>query len=70
MRVSHARSVVFEAGESVTVVAARLGRKNATETLHTYNHLWPSSEEQTRLALSRAFQNADFLRTGEQVHSP
>ena len=49
-------SLLIEAGESVTVVAARLGRKNATETVHTYNHRWPSIEEQTRLALSRAFQ--------------
>ena len=26
-------------GESVTVVADRMGHKNATETLHTYSHL-------------------------------
>ena len=56
-------SLLIEAGESPTVVAARLGHKNATETLQTYSHLWPSSEEQTRLVLSRAFQDADFLRT-------
>lgn len=58
-------SLLIEAGESVTVVAARLGHKNATETLQTYSHLWPSSEDQTRLVLSRAFQSADFLRTAE-----
>lgn len=39
-------SLLVDAGESVTVVvAARLGHKNATETLQTYSHLWPSGEE-------------------------
>jgi integrase len=61
-------SLLIEAGESVTVVAARLGHKNATETLQTYSHLWPSSEDQTRLVLSRAFKNADFSRTDDDPH--
>lgn len=61
-------SLLIEAGESPTVVAARLGHKNATETLQTYSHLWPSSEDQTRLVLSRAFENADFSRTAEDQH--
>jgi integrase len=61
-------SLLIEAGESVTVVAARLGHKNATETLHTYSHLWPSSEDQTRLVLSRAFESADFARTVDHGH--
>ena len=61
-------SLLIDAGESPTVVAARLGHKNATETLQTYSHLWPSSEDQTRLVLSRAFQNADFSRTAEDPH--
>lgn len=56
-------SLLIEAVESVTVVAARLGHKNPTETLQTYSHLWPSSEEQTRQVLSRAFRDADFSRT-------
>lgn len=61
-------SLLIEAGESPTVVAARLGHKNATETLQTYSHLWPSSEDQTRQVLSRAFENADFSRTAEDPH--
>ena len=61
-------SLLIEAGESVTVVAARLGHKNATETLQTYSHLWPSSEDQTRLVLSRAFKDADFSRTDADPH--
>ena len=62
-------SLLIEAGESVTVVAARLGHKNATETLQTYSHLWPSSEDQTRLVLSRVFENADFSRTADHPHA-
>jgi integrase len=61
-------SLLINAGESPTVVAARLGHKNATETLQTYSHLWPSSADQTRQVLSRAFQDADFSRTAEQPH--
>lgn len=38
-------SLLIEGGESVTVVADRLGHKNATETLRTYSHLWPSSDD-------------------------
>ncbi len=32
-------------------VQARLGHKNASETLDTYSHLWPDEEEQTRTAI-------------------
>lgn len=62
-------SLLIEAGESVTVVAARLGHKNATETLQTYSHLWPSSDAQTREVLSRAFQSADFMRTDDPLQA-
>lgn len=61
-------SLLIEAGESVTVVAARLGHKNPTETLQTYSHLWPSSEAQTRRVLQSAFQSADWLRTEPPSH--
>lgn len=48
-------SILIDGGESVSVVAARLGHKNATETLRTYSHLWPSSDERTRSVVERAF---------------
>ena len=48
-------SALIDGGESVSVVAARLGHKNATETLRTYSHLWPSSDERTRQVVERAF---------------
>jgi len=44
-------SLLIAHGESVKVVQARLGHKTATETLDTYGHLWPDSEDATRAAV-------------------
>src|SRR5207253_5641762 len=44
-------SLLIRHGESVKVVQARLGHASARETLDTYAHLWPESENQTRLAI-------------------
>jgi integrase len=33
------------------VVQKRLGHKSAVETLDTYSHLWPDSEDRTREAV-------------------
>ena len=44
-------SLLIRHGESVKVVQARLGHASATETLDTYSHLWPDSEDQTRAAV-------------------
>jgi integrase len=44
-------SLLIRHGESVTVVQTRLGHKTAKETLDTYAHLWPDSEDQTRAAV-------------------
>lgn len=38
-------------GESVKVVQSWLGHALAAETLDTYSHLWPDSEDQTRAAV-------------------
>jgi integrase len=35
----------------VKTVQARLGHASATETLDTYAHLWPDSEDRTRDAV-------------------
>jgi integrase len=45
-------SLLIRHGASVKAVQARLGHKNASETLDTYSHLWPDEEEQTRTALT------------------
>jgi integrase len=44
-------SLLIRHGESVTTVQARLGHKTAKETLDTYSHLWPDSEDRTRAAV-------------------
>ena len=44
-------SLLTRHGESVKTVQARLGHASATETLDTYGHLWPDSEDRTRQAV-------------------
>lgn len=44
-------SLPIRHGESVKVVQARLGHASAAETLDTYSHLWPDSEDRTREAV-------------------
>ena len=47
-------SVLIEGGESVKAVQARLGHASAEETLNTYAHLWPESEDRTRAVVDAA----------------
>ncbi|MEO3781074.1 site-specific integrase [Micromonospora sp. B11E3] len=51
----HYASVLLMQGESVIVVAERLGHENATLVLSTYGHLMPDSEERTRRAVDDAW---------------
>ena len=61
----HYASVLIDGGESVKVVQERLGHASAVETLKTYSHLWPTSDERTRAVVERAWAEnlADSLRT-------
>lgn len=62
----HYASILIDGGESVTVVQERLGHSSAVETLKTYAHLWPASEERTRQVVERAWSApADSLRTDD-----
>ncbi len=47
-------SLLIRYGESVKTVQARLGHATAAETLDTYGHLWPDSDDRTRQAASTA----------------
>jgi integrase len=58
-------SLLIRHGESVQVVQKRLGHATAAETLDTYSHLWPDSEDRTREAIDSVLGPADSLRTGE-----
>ncbi len=61
-------SLLIRHGESVKVVQARLGHATAAETLDTYSHLWPDSEDQTREAIDAVLgAPADSLRTDRVV---
>jgi integrase len=57
----------FRHGESVKTVQARLGHANAAETLDTYSHLWPESDDRTREAVDLVLTGflADSLRTSD-----
>jgi len=59
-------SLLIRHGESVKVVQARLGHASASETLDTYSHLWPDSDDRTRTAVDSVLF-ADSARTGEVV---
>ncbi|HEY0889666.1 MAG TPA: tyrosine-type recombinase/integrase [Nocardioides sp.] len=57
-------SLLIRHGESVKVVQARLGHASAKETLDTYSHLWPDSEDLTRAAVDEVLgAAADSART-------
>ncbi|MFE5340716.1 tyrosine-type recombinase/integrase [Isoptericola sp. NPDC056578] len=69
-------SLLIRHGESVKVVQTRLGHKSAQETLDTYAHLWPDSDDRTREAVDsvlltrpnqdRALDGVTRLRTSER----
>lgn len=58
-------SLLIRHGESVKVVQERLGHASAAETLDTYSHLWPDSDDRTREAVDSVLGGAaaDSLRT-------
>jgi integrase len=55
-------SLLIRHGESVKVVQARLGHASAAETLDTYSHLWPDSEDRTRDAVDLVLRPAPEQR--------
>jgi integrase len=58
-------SLLIRHGESVKTVQSRLGHASAVETLDTYSHLWPDSDDRTRDAIDGVLgeSTADALRT-------
>jgi integrase len=59
-------SLLIRHGESVKVVQSRLGHATAAETLDTYSHLWPDSEDRTRAAVDSVLgAPAESARNGE-----
>lgn len=66
-------SLLIRHGESVKTVQKRLGHATAQETLDTYGHLWPDSDDHTRsiAALALLDTSADDVGTtqGQQARN-
>jgi integrase len=62
-------SLLIRYGESITTIQARLGHATAAETLGTYGHLWPDSEDRTRAAVAEAFAGR-LVRPTHSLSSP
>ena len=54
-------SLLIRFGESVRTVQDRLGHASATETLDTYSHLWPDSDDRTREAVDSVLGSSTAL---------
>lgn len=54
-------SLLIRHGESVKVVQSRLGHASAAETLDTYSHLWPDSEDRTRAAVDAVLRSTSCV---------
>jgi integrase len=52
-------SLLIRHGESVKTVQRRLGHATAAETLDTYAHLWPDSDDRTREAIDSVLGAAE-----------
>jgi integrase len=63
----HSSASPIQHGESVKVVQRRLGYKSAVETLDTYSHLWPDSEDRTREAVDQVL---GLTNRAAAVHAP
>lgn len=50
-------SLLIRHGESIKTVQRRLGHATAAETLDTYAHLWPDSEDRTRSAIDSVLKS-------------
>jgi integrase len=55
-------SLLIAKGCSVKAVQRRLGHQSAMETLDTYGHLWPDSDDETRNAVDLVL--AGVAKTG------
>ena len=64
-------SLLIRHGESPKTVQARLGHASAVETLVTYSHLWPDSDDRTREAIDSVLgPTADANRAVEIKAQP
>lgn len=62
-------SMLIAGGMSPTAVAARLGHKDASETLRTYAHLWPTDDERALAIVSAELQGSSLLARSTDGHA-
>ncbi|HEV2809407.1 MAG TPA: tyrosine-type recombinase/integrase [Acidimicrobiales bacterium] len=55
-------SLLIAKGSSVKTVQCCLGHQSAMETLDTYGHLWPDSEDETRNAVGDVLSGVTEVR--------
>lgn len=60
-------SLLIRHSESVKTVQARLGHASAVETLDTYAHLWPDSDDRTREAIDSVLGGTPARALGDSV---
>lgn len=60
-------SLLIARGCSVKAVQQRLGHQSAMETLDTYSHLWPDSEDETRDAVDQVLGMKQRYSNGQQA---
>jgi integrase len=48
-------SMLLDAGEAVTVVAARIGHRDTSTTLKVYSHLMPGADTRAASVIGSAF---------------
>src|SRR3954452_1177984 len=63
-------SLLIRHGESIKTVQDRLGHASAAETLDTYSHLWPDSEDRTRSAVDEVLGDLSKNSRGLLADSP
>lgn len=62
-------SLLIRHGESVKTVQARLGHASAVETLDTYSHLWPDSDDRTRDAIDSVLGSSPSRNAADQLRT-
>lgn len=63
-------SLLIRHGESIKTVQHRLGHAAAAETLDTYAHLWPDSEDLTRRAIDSVLHSARPAGPAKPANGP
>ncbi|MDQ6698362.1 MAG: site-specific integrase, partial [Actinomycetota bacterium] len=64
-------SLLLDAGEAITTVAARLGHRDTSTTLRIYSHLMPGADQRAAGIVGKAFSRApEPVANAEAAHEP